>query len=152
MKIKNIVLTPEMEKKLKSSLGFKLVDNYKYVPKAYREKNEKGEFVFPKEIWPVFILKGIDGRQALEFEDELLGEIDINSSNFNTFKIKQGRITFLTCKCGIISWSNFFDETGEEIVYSPDKISSLRPELLHELCNAIGERSILTEEELMGLE
>jgi hypothetical protein len=161
MKIKNIELTSEQIKLLKKNYGFKIVDNFRYVPIAFRSKNESGEYILPKTLWPVFTLRGIDGIMSMDVQDEMANNIDYDTetNTIKGFKFKFGSATIANCKRGIIGIENFYDEEGNVIEFeskngtiSDSCIKKIKPDLMTELSNAIIERSVLTEEELLGLE
>ena len=164
MKTVNVKLTDEMKKILGNSLGITVEAAFKYVPKAFRENN------IPKEIWPVFTLTSKDGIEISELEDNI-GEYVINKdTKTSSMKINSGSQRVQTLEMGIVNVKNFllsdgtiisFDKTKEELKISGevkreatvrDFIRYLSPALQLELQNAINERKVLTEEELVGLE
>lgn len=140
-------------------LGFTENVEFKYVPKAFREKNEDSTYKLEKKYWAVFNLKGKDGIEALKMEDGL-GHMEYDDKkNKRTYISKTGshRITLLT-DC-IIGWKNWFDADGREIPFRSNgtKISSHSLKRIPvlwaiELANAITERTTLSEEELQGLD
>ena len=158
----DVVLTDAMKKRLRGSLGFKVDAKFQYVPKAYRDQ-ENGEFVIPKEFWPVFTLRGVDGVNATLAEDNLHGTVTMHpNDNTSSITVRSGKHKVDTCRRGVITWKNFRDIDGK-LLSCPEKDDStggvteeslkvLSPALLAELTNAITERSILTSEELLGLE
>lgn len=164
-KSKDVVLTKEHLKKLKEIgiLGLSLDDEFKYVPRVYREKDKKKNYIFSKEIWPVFVLKTIDGIKSSEIEDELKGEVTVdNKSGKTSVKMKSGKPRISACKYGIKTWFNFRDSHGK-LINPPkedpidggitlDSIRSISPRLQLELTNAITELRIMSDEELLGLE
>lgn len=163
MEQKDVILTEEMKKKLKGFMAFKLDAKFLYVPKIYREKNADGEYDIPKELWPVFTLRAMDGVEATLAEDEM----EFNYSDFSdgkvgksAMKMNSGRIKIETCKRGIVSWRNLRNTDGTLIQVAQSnnngidegELRKLPPNLITELTNAITEQSRLTEEELLGLE
>lgn len=152
---KEMRLTPEMKEKLSGFLGFSKNPIFKYVPEVYRQKDEKGNYIFPKEVWPVFTLKGRTGLEIAELED--------NSGYFDTegkkMHVTLGSQRIKMLGTNILGWSNFYDDNDELIeckrvageVYKTS-MQRLPDKLQRELFNAINEQSRLTEEELQGLE
>jgi len=168
MEVKEVRLTDELKTKLAGCLGFSVDAEFKYVPKAYRLNN------VPKDFWPVFVLKSLDGLEAASREDAS-GFMTLDQSTKETkLHIESGAARIETLEKGIRSVKNFYFEDGRianydlsagTLVFSREgrvvetkKISTrdfiryLRPELQIELQNAINERAVLTEEELRGLE
>jgi len=164
MKIKDVVLTEEMKVKLKNAgaLGIQIDSNFFYVPEIYREKNKDNEFIIPKECWPVFTLRGLNGIESTKLEDEMTGGIVYTEDSKPSINIQSGHIKIEICRRGIIAWKNFYDIKGNEIPKPEKDVSTggvttmslkyISPKLLTELSNAITEQSYLTEEELLGLE
>jgi len=161
MKIKNIELTPEQIKLLKKNYGFKIVDSFRYVPLAFRSKDSDGKYILPKSLWPVFLLKGIDGLTSMDVQDEMANNVDYDTetNQIKGFKFKIGTATIANCRRGIIGIENFYDEEGNEInfeskngVITDECLRKLKPDLMSELSSAIVDRSILSEDELLGLE
>lgn len=163
METKDVVLTDEMKKRLKGYLAFKVDASFKYVPKPYRQKNSDGEYYIPKDLWPVFTLKGLDGVEATLEEDNMeisYGEITEGKASDSKMKINSGKTKLNTLKKGLVNWKNLRTEDGK-LVQCPDikndgvsdeSLRVLSPGLIAELYNAITTQSILTEEELQGLE
>ena len=60
----DLKMTPELQKKLKGYLGFKIDPIFLYVPKVYRKEKD-----IPKSMWPVFKLRGKTGYEIAEAED-----------------------------------------------------------------------------------
>jgi hypothetical protein len=154
----DVQLTPELKEKLKKAgvLGFQLKSTFPYVPKIYRREG------LPKELWPIFFLRGLDGVETAGLEDEMHGSVTVDSSNGTSVKINSAKVRVKTVKLGVISWKNFRDSDGN-LIPSPakdslnngiteDGLRYLPPSLQVELCNAITEHSTLTDEELLGLE
>lgn len=165
----DMILTEEIKQKLKKAgaLGFQIEATFKYVPKAYREKNGEGEYIIPKDLWPIFVLKGIDGVESALLEDDMHGKVTYDKIEKDgkftgtSIQIESGKVRLNTlCKC-LITWKNFRNVKGELIkapeedkVHGGLKRSALRilhPDLQTELHNAITEQTILNDEELQGL-
>lgn len=168
MEVKEVKLTDELKAKLAGCLGFSVDAEFKYVPKAFRLNN------VPKEFWPIWVLKSLDGLEAASREDAS-GFMTLDQSTKETkLHIESGSARIETLEKGIRSVKNFYFEDGrianydsstDTIVFSRDGkvvetkkmsvrdfIRYIRPELQIELQNAINERAVLMEEELMGLE
>lgn len=156
MEMKDVGMDEAMREKLKNSLAFQIKPDFKYVPKAYRND------AVPKVLWPVFVLKGLDGPDYLEISDAL----DFEERTVDGKKLRiprdSGRMALLSCQHGIVTWRNLRDRDGN-VLPSPTvdldtgmlKLQALRcltPTLMYELSNAIAEQSRLTDEELLGLE
>ncbi len=159
-----VQLTKEQKERLKEvgCLGFELKDQWPYVPKAYRKVNNKGEHEIPKELWPVFILKGLDGIESSLMSDKLHSGIKISTTGSTSMELNRGNVMVETCRLGIVTWKNYRDSKFK-LIPIPEKNeveggitkNSLRvvpPELLTELTNAITEHTRLVDEELLGLE
>ena len=165
----NIVLTQELKEKLKQagSFAFDLENKWPYVPKAYREK-AKGKYLIPKELWPVFTLRCLDGVASSLMEDKLygtitIGEVDADkkTTKGTTMPLNSGFVRVETCRLGIITWKNYRDINGKTIPapatdsdgnITEDSIRLINPRLQVELVNAITDQKILSEDELLGLD
>jgi len=158
----DIELTQEMKDRLKKigCLGFELEEEWKYVPRSYREKDKKGKFKIPQKLWPVFTLRGLDGIETTEMEDLLNGGIEYVDGK-TIARQNLGLAKTETCKRGIVTWSNFRNSKFE-IIKPPEKnpagigiiedsLRYISPSLMVELTNAITEHMHLTDEELLGL-
>lgn len=157
------LLTKEQKEKLKSigNLGFSLKNEWPYVPKAYREKDKNDNFIIDKELWPIFILKGLDGVESSLMGDKLHSGIKL-TPNGTTMELNRGNVTVETCKLGIVTWKNFRNDKFETIPppekdealggISKESVRVLPPGLMVELTNAITEHDRLSDEELLGLE
>lgn len=163
MEVKDVVLTDEIKAKIKGFTGFKPESSFKYVPKVYREKGPDGEYVVPKEYWPIFTLRGMDGVEATRNEDNLEVTYDnISDGNISgsSMRVNSGKTKILTCQRGIISWRNLRYDDGSLVkvptkkngVLDEDALRHLPPALITELANAITEQTKLSDEELLGLE
>ena len=146
------VLSPELEEKLNKVRGLTKTHEFLYVPKVYREA---GPDVIPKSEWPVFKLKGKDGLEIADAEDSS-GYVDTTTNNLH---LTAGRARIETLSKHILGWKNFFDRSNEEIKFVKDGdkvyktcLQRLPSDLQRELHEAINEQSILTEEEIQGLE
>jgi len=162
MEIKDIIITPEQRAALSGILGFDTDSTFPYVPKAFRALNPDGSYVFPKELWTVYILKGKNGVEASKLENDAGYLSYDNDQKKPTLHLESGKERLLTLRSGIKGWRNFWQQDGTEIKFNPNFIGTdglLRekhleafPVLLQiELQDAINERSILTPEELAGL-
>lgn len=159
---KDIVLTDEMRAALAGSLGFRVEETFAYTPRAYRVKRADETYIVPKAAWPVFTLRGVDGVSATLAEDKLHGTVKMGEDGSRSITISSGRHKVDTCCRGIVTWRNFRDDKGRLISPpEPDTINGgvmesalrvLSPALISELANAIIERSVLTAEEMLGLE
>jgi hypothetical protein len=146
----NIELTPEIKAKLKKFMGFTKDPVFTYVPKIFRKEAPAN-----KEVWPLFQLKGKDGIESAQSEDEA-SYVDPKTQNIH-FTLGSQRIQLLSKH--IVGWKNFKDEEGNEIPFQKDgdkasmeSLKYLRPDLQVELQNAINEQLKLSVEELQGLE
>ncbi len=152
---KEMRLTPEIKEKLSGYIGFTKNPVFKYVPKIYREKDEKEEYIIPQAVWPVFTLKGRTGLEIAELEDNS-GYFDSEAKRMH-ITVGTQRIKLL--KTNILGWSNFYDDNDEIIeckrvageVYKTS-MQRLPDKLQRELFNAINTQSRLADEELLGLE
>ena len=151
----DVKLTPELKKKLKGFLGFTTTSEFKYVPRIFREKNEDGEYIIPKELWPVFNLKGKTGIEIADEEDNS-GYLDPDS---NKIHLTAGKRRLGVLEKNILGWKNFRDEEGNLIEYKrvggviyKTALQRIPAPLQLELHEAINEQSRLSEEELRGLE
>jgi len=158
IEVKDIILTDEHKAKLKGLLAFDVSATFPYVPKAYRESD------IPKELWPIFILKSKDGLELAQAEDDAGVMLYDQQTQQAKMKLCAGTMRVKTLKRGIKSWKNWRNEEGILIEYNKTKHTNGSNELSDsalrsfpialqlELQNAINERSILTPEELQGLE
>ena len=158
MEEKKIELTPEMAKKLKGFLAIDPKATFKYVLLKYREKNKEGEYVFPKELWPVFTLRARDGIEIAERKD-IVGYARVRGEGVGgkidswDFIPTSGKLLLQTLRKGIVDVKNFRDNKGNIIQWrGADSIRCLSSETQSELEMAINERSVMTEEELRRLE
>jgi len=155
MEVENKKLTPEMLKKLADigGLGFTEKSKFPYVLKKFRNSD------IPKEYWPVFILQGKDGIESIKFQDGL-GHMEIDKETETQRWIsKSGQKRLETLREGIKHWHTYFDSEGNEIpfskqgsVISNNSLKRIPNDDSNELYNAIVSRTILTPEELTGLE
>jgi hypothetical protein len=162
-------LTPELLEKLSKITGFDLEAEFQYVPKVFRQKDQKGEYVFPKDTWAVFTLRSKNGLEVAEAEDNA-GYFEYNAEQKTSiFHAHSGSNRLDTLEKGIISIKNMPLENGDTLSYNKaeskltigkkvtkdvpirDVLRYLKVSLQVELHNAINEKSTLTEEELSGL-
>jgi hypothetical protein len=145
-------ITPELEAKLNKIRGLSQTHEFLYVPKVYRLA---GEGVIPKSEWPIFKLKGKNGLEIAEAEDNA-GYMEAETTHV---VLTGGKARIATLGKHILGWSNFKDRDGVEIKFHAEggvvyktSMQRLSAELQRELQEAINEQSVLTEEELQGLE
>lgn len=161
----DIQLSEEMKERLKKAgvVAYQLKNTWKYVPRAYREtkdKDGKTMEAIPKEHWPVFTLRCLDGVSASLLEDKLNTKIELVKDGNTSMTLNSGRVRLETCSKGIVGVKNFLDTNGKEVKVEKDKVhggiteDSLKhfsPTLQVELTNVITEQTTLTEDELLGL-
>lgn len=173
METQELRLTPELKDKLRGSLGFSVNATFTYVPKAFRQKDDNGEYIIPKDFWPVFTLKSLDGLEAAKREDSAGYVTFGEKKNESKLHLQSGNMRIDTLSNGIKNVKNFYfedgsvasfdskletmtilngEESGTKRVSPKQFIRYIRPDLQIELQEAINERNILTEEELRGLE
>ena len=143
-------LSPELEEKLRAVRGFSQKAKFLYVPEVYRQNAN----VIPKKEWPIFELKGKDGIDLADSEDDLGHELKNGKVYTST-----GEVRIKVLKSNILGWKNFLDTENKEIVFVKDSdgvtttcIARLTSVLQVELNVAINAHSTLTQEELEGLE
>lgn len=160
MTVEKKELSNEMRKKLADigGLGFTENPEFKYVLKAYREKNDAGEYEIPKEYWPVFTLQGMGGIESTKLENDM-GYTEFDKDGKSRYISKSGGQKMKILKDCLKGWVNYRDSTGEFIEYrenngkvNPACLDRMAPSHITELVNAITERTSLTHEELEGLE
>lgn len=152
MEQKDLVMTKELREKLQGFLAFQTDAIYKYIPAPYRKKKE-GEYVIPKEFWPIFSIRFMDGVEISELEDKV-GYTVIRSSDpdYREFHGRSGTYRLDVLRNGVKGWINLRDEKGNLVEYSgDDSLSKLPVDLQQDLQVAIMERIVLTEEELRSL-
>jgi len=167
-KKKNVVdieLTEEQQMLLKTAggIGFTIDNEFKYIPKVFKIKNKKGKYFIPKEFWTVFTLRGIDGVESSEIEDQTNATRVEQADGSFFYKLFSGKARQLTLSKGIVSCKNFRDENNNIIppptphIENDNEIDSdflrhLSPNLQVELVNAIIERCVLKSDEALSLE
>ena len=173
METRDLKLTPEVKAKLDGFLGFTVEATFKYTFKVFRQKDESGNFIVPKETWPIFTLKSLDGLEAAKREDSA-GYVTLDTKLSETkLHLESGSSRISTLEKGIKGVNNLiledgsvldFDSVQEIITIRNGKkskatkgsvkelIKYLRPVAQMELQEAINERSTLSDEELQGLE
>lgn len=146
----HVEMTEEIKEKLKAAgqLGFQVDAVFTYVPKFYRDKKNN----IPKSLWPIFKLKSKNGIEVAEAEDGI-GYVNLDSIE-RKYVIEAGKQRIETLEKGIVSVKNFICEDGSVVNCAGSKtlIKILPAAMQVELQNAINERSLLTPEELLGLE
>lgn len=154
-KIVDVVMTEELRARLSSYDPITVLKVFKYVPKIYREKDDKGEYRIPKQFWPVFTLKELSGKDRIEVDPT-----EYHNDGSHSYNMAKSFVN--TVRKGVIGWSNWYSlKDGTENVFQKhfringeltDEALSIIPEFLYaELVNAIDRRSILSPEEESGL-
>ena len=161
MEVVNKVLDSEIRKKLMKAgmLGFTENPEFKYVPKCYRELGDDGQYIIPKEAWPVFTLKGKDGVESAKMEDGM-GYMEFDEKTDTKRWIgKSGTRRIQILRDGVKGWDNWPDTDGNLIPFREnagkihnESLGRIPVNLAIELANAITDRVTLTPEELEGLE
>lgn len=162
MEVRKVGFSDAQKEKLRKSVGFKIRNDFLYVPLAFREKKD-GEYIIPKEQWTIFKLRGLMGIDQSKIGDDLFNDIVYSKTGeIEKLRLNTSTLNLNTCRRGIISAKNFYNEDFEVVDFPkvdeltnllPDSaLNLLRPELISELANVILGHSILTEEELLGLE
>ncbi len=140
----------EEKKKLKGFLGYTSEAYFLYTPKIYRQ-------LFPedKSKWPVFKLKGLNGIQVAKAQDQA-GMYSVGSDQM---QFTAGALRIKTLETNILGWKNLYDGEDKEIIFKANGekvhilcLEKLPAPLQIELHEVINERSVLTHEELEGLE
>ena len=167
-------LSPDILHRIKNCIGFDVYDTFVYTPKVFREKDVNGEYVIPKNLWPIFTLKSKDGLEITKMEDNV-GFIEYKPDGSNIWHSKTGSMRAQTLGEGVLKIKNlpleggakFLSYTKESMkiviadngaeksfpVADPSEIIRyLKVELQIELQDAINERSTLSEDERRGLE
>ena len=154
-------LNPEQLKKLQKAgiLGLDQDDEILHVPAVYREDPE----LFPKEMWPVFKLKPLDGVAQAKLEAKL-GHMEVEDGKDDDSRVtkwisRNGPTRIEILQTHILGWKNHCDKNGKEIEFRVngskvklESLGTLRPALQTELFNAITEGSDASKEELEGLD
>jgi len=152
--VKDLVLTKEMKEKLSGLLAFQVDAIYKYVPALYREK-KNGTYIIPKEFWPVFSIRSLNGVELDELEDTVgFTVLKADDPNYREFHGRSGTRRLEVLRKGLKGWKNFRDDTGKIVAYEEGDagIAKLPLAIRQDLQEAIMERMTLTEEELRSLE
>jgi len=131
-------LTEEQKRKLRRVAGFTSASLFWYVPNQFKEKDEKGEYVFDKSLWMGFQLSPLT-----MFEYETLSRVKDQKDDEAT----ETTLNILSQK--IKSVKNFYDFNGNEIEFSG--VEQLPPMLITELFMALMYNAWLSDEELEGL-
>lgn len=170
MKIRNVEIDEDTQKKIASCCALNITASFKYVPQVWRESG------LPKDMWPVFTLRGKDGVESAEIEDKI-GVMSMLDGK-PVQRITAGSVRIATLTAGIESVQNLampdgtllnykydagrgiaetwlIDESGKEkdrtVCARQAIVKYLSPTLQVELQNAINEMSTMTAEELQGL-
>jgi hypothetical protein len=154
-KVVDIVMDEKTKERMKNVLAFRVDAEFNFVPAVCREKDKKGEYFIPKNLWPVFTLKSLNGIDLSEVEDHISYRViekhgdDVRMRLYNT--TGSARIEIL--KRGVISHSNYRDMDGKVIPFTGEETIAKYPvSLQNELQDAIEKHSVLTEDETRGLE
>ena len=137
--------TPELQEKLKGFLPIDIDSTFEHIPKIYQELEAKFQPTFKlKERDGIEISRSIDAAGAVSF-NQGTGE--------RTWVSKLGIRRIDTLKVCVVTWSNYRTQKGKEIKYKgPESIAVLPDALQQELYDVVCSRSVITEEELAGLE
>ncbi len=160
----DVVLDETYAQKLKGFMGFEETDKFPYTPKIFREKDEDGNFIIPKSLWPVFYLVGKDGIEASHLQDEA-GHVSIDKVTGNRrIVLEGGKQRLNTLATGVRGWKNW-RESNMKVLIPFDaktdikngrlidaKIKKFPVPLQEELQEAINERDTMSKEELTGLD
>lgn len=174
----DVVLDNELMERLGSSVGFDVSAEFKYVPKIYRKENVP-KSLWP--VFVLKAKDGLEVAKAEDALGGKI-EYDEATKTTRMDAPKSGQVRVETIVSGLRKISNFrindgstgkftelpvllFDASSGLIeVVRKDKTDTIKnataadvvryisPKLQVELANAINERSMLTEEELRGLE
>ena len=139
MGIQTIDLTPELRKRLDGFLPIPVTGTFDYTPRAFRD--------LPREQWPKFHLKYLDGATVMRSQDMLYGRVVSNGGDAPELVVKRGEFVVYVCEKGIAGWDGYFGLEYKD----KGSIGLLPPSLLEELSNAITERKTLESEEQLGL-
>jgi hypothetical protein len=179
METKNVFWTPELQAKLDNRDKGIIADRpFPWTPPAFRKKNEQGEFVIPKALWPVFTLLSKDGIGIAKEEDfsrisfdqsneRLETEMKLGSRRIDTLSDGIQKVRGYPCEDGTLL---DFDKKKKQLLirtpggqpgtYDTESKNDVGPEAFIkyinadnqiQIQNAINERSTLTKEELQGL-
>lgn len=142
METKNVVISKEYLDRIRKFAAIKPDETFVYVPHAFRG--------MPEDVRPRFTLRPISGEEALRYSDAMRGEVAIEKG-VSTVKVRRGEFTVSVVRSGLLSWETYYDVNGSIVPYVSGAIDNLPVALLEELCDAILERSRLTQEEVLGL-
>lgn len=164
-----ITVDDKMKKRLEQFTGFQVDAEFEYVPKVFREA-----YPDDKSKWPVFVLRSIDGAQIAEFESRS-GSIVYKETGEREVNLSTGKMRLMEVSENLIKVMRyplkdgalmFYDDNKGEITIRPvggqaktqpgktgrDAFRYFPSSLQIELQRAVEERSILTDEEKLGLE
>jgi len=161
MKEENRVLNSEQLEKLQKAgiLGLDPSDVIYLVPKVFRKDPD----LFPKEMWPVYKLKPLSGRESAKNEGKvghMESKKDDEGEEISKWVSTNGPLRIEILKNHILGWNkNHRDAKGQSIPFREnggavhnDSLDTLRQALQIEIFNAINDGSDATKEELEGLE
>lgn len=128
-----------------------------FTPEAYRQRDEKGNYLIDPDLWPVWTLRVTDGLKAASEEDKI--DFDPETQKIS---MAMGASRIRTLKRGIVRVDNWLNQEGKLIKVerdhakkgSPisDRFIAMIPAALQvELVNAMEHGLDLTTEEETGL-
>lgn len=146
MKIKDVKIDPDFQKRLRAYLPIQPELKYTYVPLIFREKDKQGNFLLPKDQWAQFTIESLNALHMAEIQDGFMGSA-----------AKPGSQTIELLRKHIKGWKNWvipFDESKhmKDGLLTDEAIRMIKGSLMEELLMAILGGNELTEDELRGLE
>lgn len=160
----DVELDDDYAAKLKGFMGFEENNRFPYVPKIFRRLDKDGNFLVPKNKWPIFYLEGKDGIQASELQDEA-GYVSRDSKTGEQKIVLQGgKQRLSTIATGCKGWKNWYETDFKTLIPFNEKTDIKNGRLIdaklkkfpvplqEELQEAINERDTMTKEELAGLD
>lgn len=159
----NRVLDNDTRKKLMEAGAFGFTKNkeFPYVPESVREKDDNGKYKIDKKYWPVFKFKGKDGVESANMEKDLgyMQMVKENGKDVQNWISKSGTSRIKVLMDCVKGWKNYYDSEGNEIPFrhnngmvNKDSIARIPSAWAIEFVNVIIERTVLSPEELEGLE
>jgi len=143
--VNKVVISKEIIERIKKYAAIKPEEQHEYIPVAFREIEEES-------LKPVFTIKPVSGENLLRMSDAMSGEV-VFTGGVGNVKVKRGSFVVDVVKKGLVGWRNFYDLSGNVIVFKSDAPSFefMQRKLFEELANAILSLSSLTEDEVLGL-
>ena len=159
----NRVLDNETRQKLAEAGAFGFTKNkeFSYVPKSVREKDDNNNYRIPKKYWPIFAFKGKDGIEAANMEKDLgyMQTAKENGKDVQNWISKSGTARIKVLMDCVKGWKNYYDAEGNEIPFrhnngmaNKESIARIPSAWGIEFVNVIIDRTLLSSEELEGLE